>query len=215
MFDDFLDIFDSGNISDTPSDVAGTISGAIGDAGGYASPYDDILNSSILNNVPTDDSSGLDLGALLAQQGLDTPSYDQAILNALPPEVLQQAANNGGVTGIDWIDKILNRVQNQFEKDPLATIGAGIGILGKLNQISGTHKNGGTPPGTMVPGSPQVQQMIQGNNQRMMDMVGGANAPGPSLEQLRIPIANAPTARDPGLFVTKAPVLGPLSQLKR
>lgn len=52
-----------------------------------------------------------------------------------------------GVTGIGWIDKILNQVGDGFNKDPLGTIAAGIGILSKIHAMNAG--SGGAATGDM------------------------------------------------------------------
>ena len=200
-----FDLFDSdwiGNVSDLgdAGDVAGTIGNAVSNAygalGEAAPSYTEFVTNPELAKALDVWNSGYDLDGG----------------SALPI-----GSTNDGITGIGWIDKVLGRLGDQWDKDPLSMIGAGVGILGKIDAIRQAqgHKPWLGGHGGGSDGGAEASASIR----RMDDMMGGVrNAGASSFNSManrlpvdtQIPIA-APVVLDPALYIQQ----GALSKIKR
>lgn len=199
MFD-FFDTDWLGDSADFIGENVGDIGNTIGDA--VSGAYDAIGESapSYLEFV-----TNPELGdALSAWES----GYDLAGGSGLP---------SGGLTGIGWIDKVLGRLGDQWEKDPLSMIGAGVGVLGKLDQIRQAqgHKPwlGGRGGGS--DGTAEAAAKIAGMDAMMSNVRNAGSAAFNSMANriptdTQIPIA-APVVLDPSLYIQN----GALSRIKR
>lgn len=169
----------------------------------------------------TDEQSIVDLlGTGNLQDGVAGMDFEPSQFTDM---IAGAATNPDGTTGIPWIDKIIKNLGDRFEKDPLSMIGSGVGILGILDKLR-KGQSGGIAGGRANHDTSGVDALWAGRNSGPFD---GANAApnmgtvgaqaqslvNPNASQM-IPIVNNPTVRDPGLFVTSAPI-GALSKLKR
>lgn len=144
----------------------------------------------------TDDSS---MGSLF---DIDLDSATKALMSSGG-----QMQADGSITGIGPLDHVLRKVgQNlgeRWEKDPLALISTGIGILGKIDAMRKQHDNRGYGTGgasAMIGAAPpRAEDAYRGANRPAVDMAGavapagGAPKPGPvgalsQVKPVQIPI---------------------------
>ena len=119
---------------------------------------------------PFDFSGATDLGDSLGS-GFFGSMDDSAVNDLMGLDfdtgvaALQAAGDNGGITGIPALDKILTNLGERWEKDPLSMIGTGIGILGKIDayrQAKKASKGGSAAVPFVMP--PRAEDAYRGPN---------------------------------------------------
>jgi hypothetical protein len=191
------------------------------DIGNYAADWGDFVNDAGFSSPVTDWGS---FGDFTYDDGFTNFNYGDALGTMDPASAAQiaaEAAEAGGITGIGWIDKVLGRIGEAWDEDPLSVINAGVGIAGIIDKMTkGGFINGGGGGGEDYNTASVDNLWAQrGGGQ------GGANEYAPVLNvtghgatmfanpnvSQTIPIVRG---RDPSQFVTEAPE-GALTRIRR
>lgn len=193
--DVFADSTDWTQYADTASDAFGGMSAndyfsQIVDAGGNA------LGSGMFG---TDDESFSSLF------DMDLGQAAQAVMNSGGT-----VKEDGSITGIGPLDHVLRKVgQNlgeRWEKDPLALISTGIGILGKIDAMRKQRSNRG------YGGGGDAASYVAALPPRAEDKYRGANAPAVDAPARQAPRGGAPQPAPVGALSRVQPVQIPIKR---
>lgn len=197
---DASDLGDAVDMGDSADTIGSAVSDAYGAVGGSAPDYTEFVTNPELADALSNWTGGYDLEG---GGGLFTG---------------EEGGNSGGMTGIGWIDRVLGRLGNQWERDPLAMLGAGVGVLGKIDairQMQGHKPWVGGRGASGSDGSAEAAAAIQRMDSAMGNVRNSGSAAFNSMANrlptdTQIPIA-APIALDPSLYLQQ----GALSKIKR